>query len=193
MREDIIEEVISRTEAPVDARMNRSEARMDHIDAWINDHRTQSFFTLQCAKYTSLRNIEDSVLSRIKRFANLASETPPRETIDHFLRKYEAGVPREYLLSLRNFSVILQLIMFISPPKMQTCQILCGIHSHNETKRKETNTVPSCSLAEGSLLYGIFVCRLVGFTSHSRIYITEVAVFIAYCDVIKLVLPFLSV
>ena len=93
-----------------DARIDSADvhihARMDSIDSGLNDHVTQSSFVLQCAKYASLHNIEDWALTRIKRIANLSSQTTHRETIDHFLRKYVAyDISREYLLSLRNFSV----------------------------------------------------------------------------------------
>jgi hypothetical protein len=42
-------------------------------------------------------------LTRMKRSAGLPSEIPHPETVDQFLRRYKAvGVPKEYLLSLRN-------------------------------------------------------------------------------------------
>jgi hypothetical protein len=79
---------------------------MDCSDTRLNDHLAESAFVLHSEKYASLRNVEDWALNRIKRVAKLPSEMPHRDTIDFFLRNYEApGVPKEYLLSLRHSSV----------------------------------------------------------------------------------------
>jgi hypothetical protein len=86
--------------------MDEVNSRMDRADTRLNDHVAESSFMLHCAKYASLRSVEDWALNRIKRVAKLPSELPHRETIDFFLRNYEApGVPKEYLLSLRHSSV----------------------------------------------------------------------------------------
>src|SRR5438105_1863609 len=86
--------------------MDEVDSRMDRSDARLNDHLAESAFVLHSGKYASLRNVEDWALNRIKRVAKLPSEMPHRDTIDFFLRNYEApGVPKEYLLSLRHSSV----------------------------------------------------------------------------------------
>ena len=90
----------------VNSWMDRADSRMNRADAQLNDHVAESSFMLRCGKYASLRSVEDWALNRIKRLAKLPSATPHRETIDFFLRNYEAlGVPKEYLLSLRHSSV----------------------------------------------------------------------------------------
>lgn len=112
MKREIMDEVNSRMDRAdarmdcIDARMDRADTRIDCIDARLNDHVAKFSFMLHCAKYASLRSVEDWALNRIKRVAKLPSEMPRRETIDFFLRNYEApGVPKEYLLSLRHSSV----------------------------------------------------------------------------------------
>ena len=104
MKDDIREE-LSSLSASMDSMDARVNVRMDSTDTRVDNHISQSSFVLECAKYASLRNIEDWTLSRIKRIAGLPPNTPHSDTIDLFLRRYEAlGIPREYLLSLRNSS-----------------------------------------------------------------------------------------
>jgi hypothetical protein len=48
----------------VNAQMDRADTLTDGIDARLNDHVAESSFMLHCAKYASLRTVQDWALNR---------------------------------------------------------------------------------------------------------------------------------
>lgn len=89
--------------AEINTKMDDAQARTDGIQARLTDHVAESAFVLSCAKFASLRTVEDWVIKRMKTVANLPAELSHSETVEYFLRNYEVnGVPRKYFLSLRH-------------------------------------------------------------------------------------------
>lgn len=55
------------------------------------------------AKYASIRSIEDWCLDRMKRIARIKGDAIYKQTVETFLKSYNAiDAPKEYLLSLKS-------------------------------------------------------------------------------------------
>jgi hypothetical protein len=65
--------------------------------------KRENEYVVLVAKYASIRSIEDWCLDRMKRIAKIKRDAPHKQTVEEFLKSYNAiDVPKEYLLSLKS-------------------------------------------------------------------------------------------
>ena len=65
--------------------------------------KQENEYIILVAKYASIRSIEDWCLDRMKRIARIKGDATHKQTVETFLKSYNAiNIPKEYLLSLKS-------------------------------------------------------------------------------------------